>query len=44
MIRRVIAEAGHFPWIEQPVAVRDAFTEVAQRIIGAQATGSDRRD
>ncbi|EUA88997.1 alpha/beta hydrolase family protein [Mycobacterium ulcerans str. Harvey] len=44
VIRRVIAEAGHFPWIEQPVAVRDAFTEVAERIIGARATGSDRRD
>jgi len=32
VIRRVIADAGHFPWIEQPSAVRDAFTELAQRI------------
>ncbi len=32
VIWRVIAEAGHFPWIEQPAAVRDAFAAVAQRI------------
>jgi pimeloyl-ACP methyl ester carboxylesterase len=32
VIRRVITAAGHFPWIEQPAAVRDAFAEVAQRI------------
>lgn len=36
VIRRVIADAGHFPWIEQPAAVRDAFAELAQRI-SAQA-------
>jgi pimeloyl-ACP methyl ester carboxylesterase len=29
---RVIVDAGHFPWIGQPVAVRDAFAEVTQRI------------
>ncbi|WP_253861714.1 alpha/beta fold hydrolase [Mycobacterium asiaticum] len=29
---RVIADAGHFPWIERPGAVRDAFAEVAERI------------
>lgn len=28
----VIDGAGHFPWIEQPVAVRDAFAELAQRL------------
>jgi pimeloyl-ACP methyl ester carboxylesterase len=32
VIWRVIADAGHFPWIEEPVAVRDAFAEVTQRI------------
>jgi len=35
---RVITDAGHFPWIEQPGAVRDAFTEVAQRISGLRNT------
>lgn len=29
---RVIPDAGHFPWIEQPAAVSDAFAELAQRI------------
>jgi pimeloyl-ACP methyl ester carboxylesterase len=29
----VIPEAGHFPWIEQPVAVRDAFAELARRVL-----------
>lgn len=28
----VIPEAGHFPWIERPDAVRDAFAQLAQRI------------
>lgn len=32
VIWRVIEGAGHFPWIEQPTAVCDAFREVAQRI------------
>jgi pimeloyl-ACP methyl ester carboxylesterase len=32
VIWRVIAEAGHFPWIEQPDTVRDAFAEVTQSI------------
>lgn len=32
VIWRVIAEAGHFPWIEQPAAVRAAFAAVTQRI------------
>ncbi|WP_205873182.1 alpha/beta fold hydrolase [Mycobacterium camsae] len=29
---RVISEAGHFPWIEQPAAVRDAFTEFSRSL------------
>lgn len=32
VIWRVVPEAGHFPWIEQPDAVRDAFAELARRI------------
>ncbi|MFW3112506.1 hypothetical protein MHAE_01915 [Mycobacterium haemophilum DSM 44634] len=28
----VIDEAGHFPWIEQPTAVHDAFAALAERI------------
>ncbi|WP_204802695.1 alpha/beta fold hydrolase [Mycobacterium riyadhense] len=32
VIKRVIADAGHFPWIEQPAAVGDAFAELAHRI------------
>jgi pimeloyl-ACP methyl ester carboxylesterase len=32
VIWRVISEAGHFPWIEQPTAVRDAFAELAARL------------
>jgi pimeloyl-ACP methyl ester carboxylesterase len=32
VIWRVIAEAGHFPWIEQPAAVHAAFAAVTQRI------------
>lgn len=43
VIRRVIPDAGHFPWIEQPAAVREAFAEVAQRIsvlgMGSQRHG-----
>lgn len=31
-IWRVIAEAGHFPWIDQPTAVHDAFAALAERI------------
>jgi pimeloyl-ACP methyl ester carboxylesterase len=31
-IWRVIAEAGHFPWIEQPTAVSDAFAALVDRI------------
>lgn len=32
VIWRVIADAGHFPWIEKPAAVRDAFAELTHRI------------
>jgi pimeloyl-ACP methyl ester carboxylesterase len=35
----VIADAGHFPWIEQPVAVRNAFAEVTQRISTHRRSG-----
>ena len=31
-IRRVIAEAGHFPWIEQPTAVHDTFAALTEQI------------
>jgi pimeloyl-ACP methyl ester carboxylesterase len=39
VIWRVIADAGHFPWLEQPVAVRNAFDEVAQRISSHRHSG-----
>jgi pimeloyl-ACP methyl ester carboxylesterase len=29
---RVITDTGHFPWIEQPTAVHDAFAALTQRI------------
>jgi pimeloyl-ACP methyl ester carboxylesterase len=32
VIWRVIADAGHFPWIDNPAAVRAAFAAVTQRI------------
>ena len=32
VIRRTIADAGHFLWIEQPQAAHDAFAELADRI------------
>lgn len=32
VIWRVIADAGHFPWVEQPAAVRDAFGALARAI------------
>ncbi|HEX4366859.1 MAG TPA: alpha/beta hydrolase [Rhodopila sp.] len=32
-IRRTIPDAGHFPWIENPAAVRAAFAEIAERIV-----------
>ncbi|MHA7652508.1 alpha/beta fold hydrolase [Mycobacterium sp. ML4] len=31
-IWRVISDAGHFPWIEQPDVVREVFAELEQRI------------
>jgi pimeloyl-ACP methyl ester carboxylesterase len=41
VIRRVIAAAGHFPWIEQPAAVRDAFAEIAQTICTYRNTSAE---
>lgn len=35
VIERPISGAGHFPWIENPAAVREAFAELAVRITGA---------
>ena len=32
LIRRTIPSAGHFPWIENPAAVRDAFSDLARKI------------
>ena len=32
VITRLIAGAGHFPWIENPAAVREAFAALAARI------------
>lgn len=34
VIDRAIPGAGHFPWIENPAAVRDAFAELAARVTG----------
>jgi pimeloyl-ACP methyl ester carboxylesterase len=34
VIDRLISGAGHFPWIENPAAARDAFAELARRIEG----------
>lgn len=31
-IWRIIAEAGHFPWVEQPAAVHDAFAALTEQI------------
>lgn len=31
VLRRTIAGGAHFPWVEAPVAVRDAFRELAAR-------------
>ncbi len=33
VITRNISGAGHFPWIENPKAVREAFAELAERIV-----------
>ncbi|ORV66450.1 alpha/beta hydrolase [Mycobacterium gastri] len=35
---RVIDKAGHFPWIDQPTAVRDAFAALARQICNRHAT------
>ena len=32
VVRRTIADAAHFPWLENPQAVRSAFRELADRI------------
>ncbi|OSC38923.1 alpha/beta fold hydrolase [Mycobacterium decipiens] len=40
VIWRIVPEAGHFPWIEQPAAVADAFAEFSRRI----ATQREQRD
>lgn len=34
VIARTIPRAGHFPWIENPAAVREAFAALAERIEG----------
>jgi pimeloyl-ACP methyl ester carboxylesterase len=33
VIRRTAPEAGHFPWIENPAAVRSAFSDLAARVL-----------
>ncbi|MDB6060862.1 MAG: hypothetical protein JWM78_965 [Verrucomicrobiaceae bacterium] len=33
ILRRSIREAAHFPWIEQPGAVREAFADMSARIV-----------
>ncbi len=33
VIDRLIDDAGHFPWIENPAQVRDAFNELAERVL-----------
>lgn len=33
VLRRSVAGAGHFPWIENPAAVRAAFAELAERVM-----------
>ena len=35
VIRREVAGGAHFPWIERPDAVRDAFAAFAQAVAGA---------
>ena len=35
ILRRTIANAGHFPWIENPKDVGSAFSELADRIVSA---------
>lgn len=39
----VIGDAGHFPWVEQPEAVRAAFADFAVRAAAHAATRSDHR-
>jgi pimeloyl-ACP methyl ester carboxylesterase len=32
VLQRTIAGAGHFPWIENPAAVRDAFADFVEAL------------
>lgn len=34
VLHRTIPGGAHFPWLERPAAVRDAFAELKQRIVG----------
>jgi pimeloyl-ACP methyl ester carboxylesterase len=36
VLRRMVPNAGHFPWIEQPAAVRQAFAELASHLEAAR--------
>jgi pimeloyl-ACP methyl ester carboxylesterase len=36
VIERMIDDAGHFPWIENPLQVRAAFGDLAQRVLAAR--------
>jgi pimeloyl-ACP methyl ester carboxylesterase len=38
VMARAILEAGHFPWIDNPKAVTDAFSEYAERVAAANPT------
>jgi pimeloyl-ACP methyl ester carboxylesterase len=38
VVRVTVEKAGHFPWIENPEAVRDAFAELAQRVLDGAAS------
>ncbi|MEO8857480.1 MAG: alpha/beta hydrolase [Burkholderiaceae bacterium] len=33
VMTRVILDAGHFPWIDNPVAVKDAFNEFVEKVL-----------
>ena len=37
VMTRAIPDAGHFPWIDNPVAVTDAFNEFAEKILHEKA-------
>jgi pimeloyl-ACP methyl ester carboxylesterase len=36
LLERIIPGAGHFPWIENPSAVRAAFADLTEQIAAAQ--------